>query len=72
MAYRAPKAAAKELAGQNHKRQLEFLKKGIVMLPKKSSREKSRHKQLMAARMMVKAGYPDPLKRRKRARRAEA
>ena len=71
MTFRAPKAAAKELAGQNHKRQSEFLKKGIVMLPKKPIREKSRHKQLMAATMMVKAGYADPLKRRRRARRAE-
>ena len=72
MAFRAPKAAAKELAGQNHKRQMEYLKKGIVMLPKKPIREKSRHKQLMAAQMIVKAGYPDPLRKRKRARRAEA
>lgn len=57
---------------ENHARQMEYLKKGIVMLPKKSIREKSRHKQLMAARLMVKAGYPDPLKRRRRVRRAEA
>ena len=57
---------------ENHARQREYLRKGIVMLPKKSIREKSRHKQLMAARLMVKAGYLAPLTRRKRARRAEA
>ena len=40
---------------ENHARQMEYLRKGIVMLPKKPIREKSRHKQLKAATMLLRA-----------------
>ena len=40
---------------ENHIRQEECLKSGIVMLPKLPIRKKSRNKQLKAARMLLKA-----------------
>lgn len=47
---------AKKANIANHIRQREFSEKGILMLPKKPIREKSRHKQLVMANRMLKAG----------------
>ena len=57
---------------ENHARQMEYLRKGIVMLPKKPIREKSKRKQIRMATMMVKAAFVDPRFRKKRAGRVEA
>ena len=40
---------------RNHIRQRRFREQGILMLPKKPIREKNRHKQLAAAKMMLRA-----------------
>ena len=40
---------------ENHKRQKKFLQDGIVMIPSKPIREKSREKQLKAAIMKLRA-----------------
>ena len=47
---------AKKANWENHIRQMFYLKQGLIMLPKKNIRAKSKHKQLMAAQMMIKAG----------------
>ena len=46
---------AKRANWENHVRQKECLESGIVMIPKKPIREKSRHKQLKAATMLLRA-----------------
>jgi hypothetical protein len=46
---------AKKANWENHIRQLFYLKQGLIMIPKKNIRAKSKHKQLAAANMMVKA-----------------
>lgn len=63
---------AKRANWENHVRQKECLKSGIVMIPKKPIREKSKHKQIRMATMMVKAAFVDPRFRKKRAGRVEA
>ena len=45
---------------ENHIRQEECLKSGIVMLPKLPIRKKSRNKQLKAARMLLLAKRRPP------------
>jgi len=40
---------------ENHARQMEYLRKGIVMIPKKPIREKNRNKQMKAATMLLRA-----------------
>ena len=53
---------------ENRIRQKEFLDKGIVMLPKKPIREKSRKKQLKAAMLKIRSGMNlQKTKRRKTA-----
>lgn len=47
---------AKKANWENHIRQMFYLKQGLIMLPKKNIRAKSKHKQLEAARMMVLSG----------------
>lgn len=49
---------AKKANWQNHIRQKQFLENGVVMLPKKPIREKSRKKQLKAAIMKLRANVP--------------
>jgi len=46
---------AKRANWENHVRQKECLESGIVMIPKKPIRKKSRHKQLKAATMLLRA-----------------
>jgi hypothetical protein len=46
---------AKKANWENHIRQLFYLEQGLIMIPKKNIRAKSKHKQLVAANMMVKA-----------------
>lgn len=57
---------AKKANWQNHIRQKQFLENGVVMLPKKPIREKSRKKQLKAALMKIKANMTPPRKKRRR------
>ena len=51
---------AKRSNWENHIRQEEDLKSGIVMLPKLPIRKKSRNKQLKAARMLLLAKRRQP------------
>lgn len=57
---------AKKANWENHVRQKRFLEDGIVMLPKKPIREKSRKKQLKAAIMKLRANVPVQKSKRKK------